>query len=534
MCAAGESRASYPSGRLQQLSELPTMNKVEILCDEEQVMMEVKHLASQPQETTVSVCIAQVIGEAPKEAWDILPLSIGDVAKATRKDRQYGKLYNAVRSGNFDNKDPELSKFSGVFNELYIEKEVLYFGSRVVIPTVQHTRLLEELHYSHIGVVKMKELVRMYFWWPGITKDIEAIAANCEGCRKYKKRPAPSVLCPWPYSRRPMERVHIDYCEYRGKMILVMVDSYSKKIWTAMMNTDTTTTRTLAVLFGWFCEETGVPTTLVSDNGPQFTSKEFRDKMTKWGVNHLLTPPYHPASNGLAERAVGLVKDRLKKMDCSAAPIQLFVGLKFICRVHGLTPHSSTGRCPYELIKEGPMPSMFPRLTTGASQRSERTAVRHSVDKLRSRKTFSEGEEVTVYDNRTKLSAAGKIVEVLGKNTYLVDCGKGPQHISGDLISRVPAVIGRVTGGGELGCQEQVIGNGLLEDGLTQDELMDEGLIEDNEDTESIVSMSSIGSDLVTTTGGNWNGNVRRHRRTQLDLLGSAGEDLQRLRPRNR
>ena len=183
-------------------------------------------------------------------------MSIGDVAKATRKDKQYGKLYNTVRSGNFDNKDPDLSKFSGVFNELYIEKEVLYFGSRVVIPTVQHTRLLEELHYSHIGVVKMKELVRMYFWWPGITKDIEAIAASCEGCRKYKKRPAPAPLCPWPYSRRPMERVHIDYCEYRGKMILVMVDSYSKKIWTAVMNTDTMATKTLAVLFGWFCDQT--------------------------------------------------------------------------------------------------------------------------------------------------------------------------------------------------------------------------------------------------------------------------------------
>ena len=111
----------------------------------------------------------------------------------------------------------------------------------------------------------MKETVRRYFWWPGITKDIEAVAEQCEGCRKYRKKPLPQPLCPWPYSRRPMERVHIDFCEYRGKMILIMVDSYSKKIWTSMMNTDTTTLKTLAVLYGWFCEETGFPTTLVSD-----------------------------------------------------------------------------------------------------------------------------------------------------------------------------------------------------------------------------------------------------------------------------
>ena len=40
------------------------------------------------------------------------------------------------------------------------------------------------------------------------------------------------------------------------------------------------------------------PTTLVSDNGPQLVSKEFEDKMTRWGIKHLLMPPYHPASNG--------------------------------------------------------------------------------------------------------------------------------------------------------------------------------------------------------------------------------------------
>ena len=42
-----------------------------------------------------------------------------------------------------------------------------------------------------------------------------------------------------------------------------------------------------------------------------------------------------------------------------------------------------------------------------------------------------------VYDLKSKLSARGKVVEVLGNNTYLVDCGKGPQHISGDVLSKV-------------------------------------------------------------------------------------------------
>ena len=96
-----------------------------------------------------------------------------------------------------------------------------------------------------------------------------------------------------------------------------MVDAYSKKIWTQLMNTDSTTSKTLAVLYGWFCTETGTPTTLVSDNGPQSTAKEFQEKMKHWWIKHVFSPPYHPCSNEAAERGVQLYKDRLYKMNIS-------------------------------------------------------------------------------------------------------------------------------------------------------------------------------------------------------------------------
>ena len=151
-----------------------------------------------------------------------------------------------------------------------------------------------------------------------------------------------------------MERVHIDYCEYKGKMLLVMIDAYSKYIWTHIMTSDTTSMKTLAVLYNWFCEQNGFPVTIVSDNGPQFTSHEFKDKMAKWGVKHVLTPPYHPASNGLAEKAVGIVKIHLKKMDSPATPIELFTNIASVLRVYRSSPQQSTGLTPFELIKKVP------------------------------------------------------------------------------------------------------------------------------------------------------------------------------------
>ena len=149
---------------------------------------------------------------------------------------------------------------------------------------------------------------------------------------------------------------------------------------------------------------------------------------------------------------------------------------------------------------------------------------RHSVDKLRNRRIFAEEEKVVVYDNRSRLSTAGKVLEVLGNNTYLVECGKGPQHISGDLMSRVPGSADRDIGGGNIVQQE------IGDDNVA----VNEEPLSQEDDEMSIASDSSIGSDLVGTYNDNNIVHNRRRRRTRLDQLGPVEANLQRLRPRNR
>ena len=213
-------------------------------------------------------------------------------------------------------------------------------------------------------------------------------------------------------------------------------------------------------------------------------------------------------------------------MDCAATPIQLHVGLKYVCRAHGLTPHRSTGRCLFELIKEGPLPSMFPMITSGSNTRSEATAVRHSVARQRNRRTFGEGDAVVVYCNRFKTSSAGKVLEVLGNNNYMVDCGKGPQHVSGDCLTKVPDVATRAVGATGHVVQQE-----------SRDEVQDEMLDDQADDTRSIVSESSIDSDIVAAPmrdNGRGQGQVPAcRRRKRADQLGPVQWNLQRLRPRN-
>ena len=388
-------------------------------------------LLPDPDETHVSIC--KIVADTTA-VWDILPLTVKDVARATIGDRTLGKLLSAVRSGQINKNDPDLKPYMSVFEDLHIEQGVVLHGARIIVPAKQRLRLLSELHMTHIGVVKMKEVAREYFWWPGISKEIEDIAKSCNGCNKFRRKPAPAPLCPWPFARRPMERVHIDYCEYKGKQLLVMIDAYSKYIWTHVMNADTTTLKTLAVLYGWFCETNGFPTTLVSDNGPQFTSHEFAGKMKKWGIKHILTPPYHPASNGLAEKAVHIVKDKLKKMNAPANPIDLFVTLQAALRAYRATPHCSTGQTPFQLIASAPVQVMFPllQLSEDKSQVTKRSA--SLKDNIRTARKFRPGDKVLVYDTQSKLNSQGVIQKVKSNNSYLVSLNDSVKHISGDHI----------------------------------------------------------------------------------------------------
>ena len=57
----------------------------------------------------------------------------------------------------------------------------------------------------------------------------------------------------------------------------------------------------------------GIPELVISDNGPQYSSKVYADFAKEYHFKHMTSSPYHPQSNGEAERAVGMIKSLLRK-----------------------------------------------------------------------------------------------------------------------------------------------------------------------------------------------------------------------------
>ena len=161
----------------------------------------------------------------------------------------------------------------------------------------------------------MEAIAGSYMWWPQLNDDIEAQVRGCQLCQTVRASLPVAPLHLWTWPKRAWQSLHIDFAEKDGNDFLVVIDSHSKWLEVKHM-TSTTSQRTIAVLRDMFSSY-GLPDEVVYDNGPQFVSHDFTNFKKMNGIKHTITPPYHPAPNGAAERSVEILKQALRKQVAS-------------------------------------------------------------------------------------------------------------------------------------------------------------------------------------------------------------------------
>jgi len=180
------------------------------------------------------------------------------------------KVYNCMQKGWPSSVDAQ-------FQPYFTRKEELtgcvLWGSRVIIPTKLHKKLLSELHRDHPGITKMKAVACSYFWWPNLDKKIEVLVKSCEKCQAVKYAPPVAPLYPWVWPAKRWKHAYIDFAgPFQGAMFFVAVDAHSK--WPeAYIMYITMVPKTIEVeplLFSVY----GLPAQIVSDNRPKFVSNE--------------------------------------------------------------------------------------------------------------------------------------------------------------------------------------------------------------------------------------------------------------------
>lgn len=202
-----------------------------------------------------------------------------------------------------------------------------------------------------------------------------------------------------------------------GKMFLIVVDSHSKWLEVELMHSITSeaTIEKLRDIFARY----GIPQQLVSDNGPQFTAQEFSEFAKANGIKHTLVAPYHPRSNGQAERFVQTFK-QFFKAEGSKSIKQSLARFLFSYRT---TPNSTTGQTPAELFLNRRLRTrldlMRPNLGRKVFDKQVEQKVTH--DKVSKEREFSLGEQVLVQNFRGEPRwLEGTVTEQTGPVSYKV------------------------------------------------------------------------------------------------------------------
>ena len=133
--------------------------------------------------------------------------------------------------------------------------------------------------------------------------------------------PTKAPLHPWEWATVPWQHIQINYASsFQNSMFLVVVDAHSK--WLEVIPVSSTTSGTTIEVVHDLFARFAIPEQIVSDNGSQFVSEEFQAFVRSNGIRHITSAPYHPATNGIAERTVQTFKKALCAMHQSSKPVK--------------------------------------------------------------------------------------------------------------------------------------------------------------------------------------------------------------------
>ncbi|XP_017462912.1 PREDICTED: uncharacterized protein K02A2.6-like, partial [Rhagoletis zephyria] len=230
-------------------------------------------------------------------------LDAKQVASLTAKDSDTSMVLSWALRGwpNTLTRENKLYPYFVRRTEISTLKGCLLWGNRVIVPPGGRQVILDALHASHPGIVRMKALARSYVWWPQIDADIERVVKLCTPCQVTRHNNSQAPVHVWESTKVPWSRLHIDFAgPFQGRQFFIVVDSYSKwlEVFIVKSTSSEAAIKPLRTLFSTH----GLPDSIVSDNGTAFTSELFKSFMNDNLIRHIRSAPFHPSSNGQAER----------------------------------------------------------------------------------------------------------------------------------------------------------------------------------------------------------------------------------------
>lgn len=312
------------------------------------------------------------------------------IRAATAQDEQLSALKQVVLSGWPEtNKQcpPAISEYWNHRGEISETDGILLKGEKIIVPRSLRAEMLSRIHTGHLGMEKSKQRARDVLFWPGMGKQIETLVGSCNICLERRNSAPKEPMISHPIPERPWQVVATDLFSWNGMDYIVAVDYYSRYFETEKL-TSLTSTAVIKKLKAFFARF-GIPQTVVSDNGPCYSSQEFRDFAKAWDFQHTTSSPLYPQSNGLAERTVQTAKALMDKAHAQKTDAYLSL------LEYRNTPVDSL-KTPAQLLMSRRLRSILP--TTGKQLKPELAC--HIT--IRDRRELCQKRQKHYYDRSTR------------------------------------------------------------------------------------------------------------------------------------
>ena len=226
---------------------------------------------------------------------------------------------------------------------------------QLVLPGSYRKQALQGCHddLGHLGIERTIDLLRDWFYWPGMMEDTVRHIRQCERCLRFKALPdkAPMENVDATY---PMELVHMDYLTIKANEggkdvhILVITDHFTRYV-QAIFTSLQTAKCTAQNLWDKFIVHYGLPEEILTDQGCNFESDLLKALCEIAQVKKIRTSGYHPQTNGQCEHfnatlinMLGTLPDKPKSTWREQVPT--------LVHAYNCTRNNATGFSPYYLM----------------------------------------------------------------------------------------------------------------------------------------------------------------------------------------
>ena len=196
-----------------------------------------------------------------------------------------------------------------------LEEGLLLYNDRLVVPLGDQnltTELIKEAHTqvstAHLGRDKTYHLLRPRYYWKNMLSDVERYIRNCNTCRRYHvpRDKTPGLLHPLPAPHRPWQHLTMDFKsapkDQKGfDNIYVVIDRLTKQSISMPCHKEVTAEDMASLFIRYVYCYYGPPDSIVSDRGPQFVSRFWKEFCRILGVEVRLSTANHLQTDGQTE-----------------------------------------------------------------------------------------------------------------------------------------------------------------------------------------------------------------------------------------